>query len=111
LTKRCYTLGNYSKFVRPGYTRVDITGAVPADVLLSAYTGADNTVVVVAINKGTAAASVPITIAGGTAVPTTMVPNVTSATDSLTAKTAIPVTGGTFTATLESMTVTTFVGK
>jgi len=111
LTKRCYTLGNYSKFVRPGYTRVDITGAVPADVLLSAYTGADNTVVVVAINKGTAAASVPITIAGGAAVPATMVPNVTSATDSLTAKTAIPVTGGTFTATLDSMTVTTFVGK
>jgi glucuronoarabinoxylan endo-1,4-beta-xylanase len=90
---------------------VDISGVVPADVLLSAYTGPDNTVVVVAINKGTAAASVPITIAGGTGTPTMMIPNVTSATDSLAAKTAVPVTGGTFTAMLDSMTVTTFVGK
>ena len=111
LTKRCYTLGNYSKFVRPGYTRVDLTGAVPTDVLLSAYTGDDGTVVVVAINKGSAAVTVPITIAGGTTTPATMTPNVTSATDNLAAKTAVAVTGGTFTAKLDSMTVTTFVGK
>ncbi len=111
MTKRCYTLGNYSKFVRPGSTRVDITGVIPADVLLSAYTGSDGKVVVVAINKGSAAASVPITIAGGTAAPTMMTPNVTSATDSLVAKAAIPVTGGVFTAALDSMTVTTFVSQ
>ena len=111
LTKRCYTLGNYSKFVRPGYTRVDITGAIPTDVLLSAYTGADGTVVVVAINKGAAAVSVPISIAGGATAPATVTPNVTSATDNLVAKPAITVTGGTFTAVLDSMTVTTFVGK
>ncbi len=110
LTKRCYTLGNYAKFVRPGYTRVDITGTMSPDVLLSGYTGTDGTVVVVAINKGSAAATVPITIAGGTA-PAMMTPNVTSAMDSLAAKTAVPVTNGTFTATLDSMTVTTFVGK
>ena len=111
LTKRCYTLGNYSKFVRPGYTRVDITGAVPTDVLLSAYTGDDGTVVVVAINKGSASASVPITIAGGTAAPTMMTPYVTSATDNIVAKTEVAVTGGIFSAKLDSMTVTTFVGK
>jgi len=111
LTKRCYTLGNYSKFVRPGFTRVDITGAVPTDVLLSAYTGDDGTVVVVAINKGSAAASVPIAIAGGTPAPTMMTPYVTSASDSLTAKAAIAVSGGVFSAALDSMSVTTFVGK
>jgi O-glycosyl hydrolase len=111
LTKRAYTIGNYSKFVRPGYTHVDITGAIPADVLLSAYTGMDGTVVVVAINKGSAAASLPITIAGGTTMPTAMTPNVTSASESLAAKPAIPVTAGTFNAALEGMSVTTFVGK
>jgi len=111
LTKRCYTLGNYSKFVRPGYTRVDITGAVPTDILLSAYTGDDGTVVVVAINKGSAAASVPIAIAGGTAVPATMTPYVTSDKDNLAAQATVPVAGGVFTAALGSMTVTTFVGK
>jgi glucuronoarabinoxylan endo-1,4-beta-xylanase len=111
LTKRCYALGNYSKFVRPGYTRVGITGAIPADVLLSAYTGEDGTLVVVAINKGAAAASVPITIAGGAAAPTMMTPYVTSANDSLAAKASVAVSSGTFTAMLDTMTITTFVGK
>jgi glucuronoarabinoxylan endo-1,4-beta-xylanase len=109
-TKRHYTFGNFTKFVRPGYVRVDITGNIPADVLLSAYKGDDGTVVVVAINKGSAAAEVPITIAGGTA-PASMTPTVTSASDNLVAKTAVPVTGGTFTASLGGTTVTTFVGK
>ncbi len=89
---------------------MDVTGNSSTDLLLSAYSGTDGTVVVVAINKGAAAASVPITIAGGTA-PAMLVPWVTSATDDLVAKTAVPVTAGSFTAALASMTVTTFVGK
>ena len=109
-TKRHYTYGNYTKFIRPGYTRVDITGSVPADVLLTAFKGADGTVVVVAINKGTAAQTLPISIAGGT-TPTSMTPWVTSASDNLVSKTAVTVSGGSFTASLGSKTVTTFVGK
>jgi glucuronoarabinoxylan endo-1,4-beta-xylanase len=109
-TKRHYTFGNYSKFVRPGYTRVDVTGSVPAGVLLSAYKGSDGTVVVVAINKNTSATSVPITIAGGTA-PASLTPWVTSMTDNLASKTAVTVSGGSFTAMLGATTVTTFVGK
>ena len=107
-TKRHFTLGNYSKFVRPGYVRVDVTGNSNADLLISAYTGSSK-VVVVAINKGTAAATVPITIAGATAAPTSCTPNVTSSADDLAAKTAVTVSGGSFTATLAASTVTTFV--
>jgi len=107
IAKRYYTLGNYSKFVRPDYKAVGITGEIPANVLLSAYSG-DGHVVVVAINKGNAAAEVPITIAGGTA-PTSMTPWVTSASDNLASKTAVTVTGGVFTASLAATTVTTFV--
>ena len=40
-----------------------------------------------------------------------MTPTVTSSTDNLVAKTAVPVSGGSFTATLAATTVTTFVGK
>jgi glucuronoarabinoxylan endo-1,4-beta-xylanase len=109
-TKRHYTLGNFSRFIRPGYARVDITGSSPAGVLLSAYKGTDGTVVVVAINKGTSSVTVPIAIAGGTA-PASLTPTLTSATDSLAATTPVTLTGGSFTATLASMTVTTFVGK
>lgn len=108
-TKRHYTMGNYSKFVRPGYSRVEIRGAVPTDVLLSAYSGPDGTVVVVAINKG-ADTSLPIGIAGG-AVPSSLTPWVTSASDDLEAQSAVPVSNGSFTAELGASTVTTFVGK
>ena len=108
-TKRHWTLGNYSKFVRPTYVRVDITGA-PSGVLASAYKGPDGTVVIVAINKNTSAVSLPITIAGGTA-PAMMTPWVTSSTDNLISKTAVAVSGGSFTAALAATTVTTFVGK
>jgi len=107
-TKRYYTIGNYSKFVRPGYTRVDMTGST-TDLLLSAYKGTDGTVVIVAINKGTAA-TVPITISGGTA-PASCTPNVTSASDNLKAGTAVTVTGGSFSASFAATTVTTFVCK
>jgi glucuronoarabinoxylan endo-1,4-beta-xylanase len=109
-TKRHYTLGNYSKFVRPGYLRVDVTGSVPAGVLLSAYKGSDGTVVIVAINKNASAVNVPISIAGGTA-PASLTPNVTSSSANLTSGTAVTLSGGSFTAALAATTVTTFVGK
>ncbi|HYP91087.1 MAG TPA: glycoside hydrolase family 30 beta sandwich domain-containing protein, partial [Polyangiaceae bacterium] len=108
-TKRLYTLGNYSKFVRPGYKRVDITGNTSADLLLTAFKGTDGTVVIVAINKGAAAVTVPITISG--TAPAMLTPWVTSATDDLVKKTAIAVSGGAFMAALDTKTVTTFVGK
>ena len=88
LTKRAYTLGNYAKFVRPGYVMVDVTGNSNANLLLSAFKGTDGTVAVVAVNKGTSAATVPITIAGGTTA-TSCTPNVTSSSANLAAGTAV----------------------
>jgi O-glycosyl hydrolase len=90
IAKRYFTLGNYSKFVRPGYVAVEVAGNSNANVLLSAYKGTDGTVVVVAINKSNAAVTVPIAITGGTA-PASMTPHVTSASQNLVAGTAVPV--------------------
>ncbi len=108
-TKRHYTLGNFSKFVRPNYVRVNVSGSFPANVLLSAYSG-PNTVVVVAINSGTSTVSVPVNISGGTA-PSSCTPWLTSATLNLVSQTAVPVSGGTFSASLPGPSVTTFVCK
>ena len=108
VTKRAYTIGNYSKFVKPGYVMVSVTGNSSADLLLSAFTGTDGTVIV-GINKGKDV-SVPITIAGGTA-PASCTPNVTSASDNLKAGTAVTVTDGVLTAAFTGSTVTTFVCK
>lgn len=110
-TKRHYTLGNFSKFIRPGYKRVIVSGSAPSGVELSAYASPTNSaVVVVAINANASAVSVPIGFAGGTA-PTQVTPYVTSEADNLAAQTPISVSGSSFTAALGATTVTTFVGN
>ena len=108
-TKRLWVLGNYSRFVRPGYMRVSTSGSAPSDVLISAYTNtADGTVVVVAVNLNTNATPVSLFISD--AAPCTVTPWVTSDTDSLAAQSPITVTDARFTASLEPRSVTTFVG-
>ena len=109
LTKRAYTIGNYAKFVRPGYVMVDVTGNSNTNLLLSAFKGTDGTVVVVAVNKSSSAVTVPITISGGTA--TSCTPNVTSSSANIAAGTPVTVTGGAFSASLAATTVTSFVCK
>ncbi|HXT95446.1 MAG TPA: glucuronoxylanase, partial [Polyangia bacterium] len=73
--------------------------------------GSDGTVVVVAINSSTSTVSVPISITGGTSTPASMTPWVTDASNNLASKTAVSVSGGSFTASLGGPSVTTFVGK
>jgi glucuronoarabinoxylan endo-1,4-beta-xylanase len=109
-TKRYFTLGNFSRFIRPGYARVDLGGSIPADVMLSAYQGSDGTLVVVAINKSKSPITVPIAFAGGPA-PASLVPWVTSSTDNLKSGATVALSEGKFAAELGAMTVTTFVGK
>jgi O-glycosyl hydrolase len=106
-TKRHWTLGNFSKFVRPSFVRVEVAGA-PAGVLISAFKGTGTALAIVAINKNTSAVNVPITISGGTA-PTSVTPWVTSSADNLASKTAVAVSAGSFTAALGASSVTTFV--
>jgi len=109
-TKRLWVLGNYARFVRPGYMRVSTSGTVPSGVLVSAYQNpADGTVVVVAINSNTAATPLSLYVSG--VVPCSITPWVTSATDSLASKSAITVSNARFGATLDPQSVTTFVGK
>ena len=108
-TKRLWVMGNFSRFVRPGYMRVSTSETAPSGVLLSAYTNlADGTVVVVAINQNTSAT--PVSVFVSDTAPCTVTPWVTSDADSLAAKTPIAVTNARFTASLEASSVTTFVG-
>jgi O-glycosyl hydrolase len=111
--KRYYAMGNYSRYMRPGQTVVNITGIdkLPAKVLLTASKGDDGTVVIVAVNETTSAQSVPINIAGGT-VPASFKPYVTAdGTKNCSEGSAVTVADGVLTMQLEKMSVTTFVGK
>jgi glucuronoarabinoxylan endo-1,4-beta-xylanase len=109
-TKRLWVMGNFSRFVRPGYMRVSTSGSFPSGVLISAYTNqADGTVVVVAINQNGSATPVALFVSG--AAPCSVTPWVTSASDNLAARSPITVSNARFTATLDAKSVTTFVGK
>jgi glucuronoarabinoxylan endo-1,4-beta-xylanase len=110
VAKRKWVLGNYSRFVRPGYVRVAFTGDVPEDVLPTAFLGPDGTVVIVVVNRGGQSAEVPILVAGGKA-PTSLVPWLTSASADLAEGKVVVATEGRFTASLPAMSVTTFVGR
>lgn len=109
-TKRLWVLGNYARFVRPGYVRVSTSGTVPAGVYVSAYQNpADGTLAVVAINTNSSASPLSLYVSG--VVPCSITPWVTSAADSLASKSAITVSNARFSATLDAQSVTTFVGK
>ena len=75
--KRGYAFAHFSKFVRPGYTRVE-ADFQHASALVSAYEGGDNTVIVV-INPGTTPVN-NIGIKVGSEVPTSATVYVTNLT-------------------------------
>jgi glucuronoarabinoxylan endo-1,4-beta-xylanase len=108
-----YALGNFSKFVRPGYYRVDVSGAPKASgsaPLVVAFTNlSDGTVAIVVVNGGSAQ-QLSFFVAG-TAWPSSVTPYVTTTSSKLAAGTAISVSGGRFSASLAAQSVTTFVGK
>jgi glucuronoarabinoxylan endo-1,4-beta-xylanase len=108
-TKRLWVEGNFSRFVRPGFQRVGTSGSVPSGVFVSAYASpSDGTVAIVAINDNTSATPISLFVSG--AAPCSMTPWVTSATDNLAAKAAVPVAGSRATYSLDPQSVTTFVG-
>jgi glucuronoarabinoxylan endo-1,4-beta-xylanase len=108
-----YALGNFSKFVRPGYLRAQVTGAPKASAsapLVVAFTNAsDGTVVVVVVNGG--AAQQASFFVAGTNWPSSVTPYVTTTTSKLAAGTPISLSAGRFAASLGAQSVTTFVGK
>ncbi len=108
--KRVYGLGNYAKFVRPGYIRVDVAGE-PKSVQVSSFKNpADNTVVIVVLNSGSSSVTLPVFVAGAS-WPASVTPYVTDASHNLAAQSPITVTAANFTATVGAQSVTTFVGK
>lgn len=108
ISKRGYNMAHFSKFVRPGYVRVDATKNPNTNVYASAYKG-DNKVVIVAINKGTSAVSQNFVLQNGTA--STVYSWVTDSTRNMAAGAAVNVTGNSFSVQLPAQSVTTFVAE
>jgi glucuronoarabinoxylan endo-1,4-beta-xylanase len=108
-----YALGNFSKFVKAGYFRAEVTGAAKASgsvpLVIPFTSTSDGTVVIVVVNGGSAQ-QVSFFVAGA-GWPASVTPYVTTASSKLAAGTAISLTAGRFSASLEAQSVTTFVGK
>jgi glucuronoarabinoxylan endo-1,4-beta-xylanase len=108
ISKRGYCMAQYSKFVRPGYVRVDATKNPQSNVYVSAYKN-DQNVVIVVVNRNTSSQSVNLSISGGTAQSLTKY--TTSGSKSLSNDGTVSGSGGSFTLSLDASSVTTFVGS
>lgn len=105
--KRGYYMGQFAKFVRPGYYRVNATYNPQTNVYVSAYKGGGKAVIV-AINMGTAGVSQNFVVSGGSVG--SMSRYVTSSTQNIAAGTAVSASSGSYWAWLPGQSVTTFVG-
>lgn len=108
--KRLWAMGNYARFVRPGWKRVRTTGTTPAGVLVSAYIDPTNdSLSIVAINSNSSASNLAFYVSGN--APCVLTPYETSASKNLGAGANIAVAQSRVTVTLSPQSITTFVGK
>jgi glucuronoarabinoxylan endo-1,4-beta-xylanase len=108
--KRLWAMGNYARFVRPGWKRVTTTGATPSGVLVSAYVEPTNhSLSIVAINNNTSASNVSFYVSGS--APCVLTPYETSASKNLGAGSNLTVAQSRVTVTLSPQSITTFAGK
>ena len=109
-TKRLYVMGNFSKFVRPGYYRIGTSASPVSGVSISAYKDpVTGKFAIVALNH--TGSAVKLTFALNGFVANAVTPWVTSASLDLAQQPDIPVGGSAFAATVPATSVTTFVGN
>jgi hypothetical protein len=106
VSKRGYCMAQFSKFVRPGFVRVDVPAAPSSGVTVSAYKNGGSLVVVV-VNSNSSASSQSFAITGAT-VPS-FTKYTTSGSKSVANDGSVAVTNGAFTVSLDAQSITTLV--
>jgi glucuronoarabinoxylan endo-1,4-beta-xylanase len=106
LKKKGYAIAQFSKFVRPGYYRVDATYSPRVGVILVAFKGPVQDVVVV-INQNTTEKLQSFTFLNDTIPGVTKY--VTSVSKNINNEGVIPCTGNSFSDNLEPKSITTYV--
>ena len=108
--KRMYTIGNFSRFVRPGFNRIGVTNNA-GPLQISAYRNLTNgNFVLVAINA-TATNVTQVFNLGGFTVASNVTPWLTSASASLAPQATVSVNGPQFTNLVPAQSVVTFTGQ
>jgi len=107
---RLYTIGNYSRFVRPGYVRLHVEPPSQPGIYLSAYKSRDDSrLVAVAVNESATDCVVQMEIEGA-AIASLEVFR-TSAKENLQALGHTPTSSHTLNLELRGFSITTFVGS
>jgi len=103
-----YVMGQYSKFIQPGFVRVSATAIPVAGVYVSAYSNASPAhYVIVAINSNTTSESLSFVLSNGSGV-TSLTPYQSTSSAGLAAQTAITISSGQFSYTLPAQSIVTF---
>lgn len=110
LTKRFYTFGNFSKFIKPGYVRIGAPDTPKFGVYTSAYKDpATGKFTIVAINDNNSNAELDFSPNGFTSGHLT--PFTTNDSSALTQGSAIPLVNGKFQVVIPPKSVVTYVGE
>jgi glucuronoarabinoxylan endo-1,4-beta-xylanase len=104
---RAYIIGNYSKYVRPGFVRIGATHSPQNGVTVSAYRNTSSAAfAIVATNRNTSTVNQTFTF-GGTS-PTRVTPTITSASRRLQDLPEVSIFAGSFNYSLPAESVITF---
>lgn len=110
VNKRLWAMGNYSRFVRPGWRRIGVTAPASSTVVATAFkdpTSGDMALVVA--NDGARSQAIDLRLNGLAA--DELVPYTTSAEQDLQPGTPVDTSGGLLVTSVAPQTVTTFFGR
>lgn len=107
VSKRGWCMAQFSKFVRPGFHRVDATASPMSGVFLSAYASASDVVVVI-VNTNASAASLSVSVGGSSIASYDRF--TTSSSKSLSNDGAVTASNGSLSLSLDPQSVTTLHG-
>ncbi len=107
VSKRGWCMAQFSKFIRPGFYRVDATATPSSGVYLSAYKSSTDVVVVI-VNTNSSSSSLNVSINGSTI--SSYDRFTTSASKSLASDGKVAASNGSLTISLDAQSVTTLHG-
>jgi glucosylceramidase len=110
VSKRLWALAQYSRFIRPGATRIGATTS-DANLKVSAYRNTDGSVTVVALNASTSAHQVSYALRNTGITTGAATPYLTNSSNSTAQQPAVAVTGGSLTATVPARSLVTYTIK
>ena len=107
-TKRLWIMGNWSRYVRPGFVRIEATKVPTSGVSITAFRdSALNRVVIVAINENNSSISQDFTISGTT--PLQLTPCITDPSRDLVEQSTQTLSSSSFSYSLPAQSATTLV--